>query len=431
MIVKYIRDLLKDNDRVIIPDFGAFLISKGEVRSIIFNEFIKFNDGQLINYMAEKEGFPISDASERVDDFVSKIKSDLGKAKKVDFEGIGSLFTDEQGRIRFTSIESQVVEADSLENDDKPKKKEEKKKPADNKEKKVETKTGKKEEPKKEKTEEKKQDKKIVPPVTPVKEEKKQVQAEKKQQAVKKEKPAEKPPVKEPETKKEKPAKEKIVQQDPRIANKKEDENDKEKRKRRALVIWLLVILIPLIAIAVWVILDYDNVKGYFVSDNNSSNQQQTEQTITSQDQNNQDSKTEDKTSSEGDNKAGDKAKAIEKETKDTGSDNLNKETESTKVTKQEDKAQPKKTSELETGEDEMNPLPAKEYHIIAGVFTEKYNALNKIQDLEDMGFYGKVVAHLNNKYYVSFNSFKNKPDAIYELNRLLDKGYEAWLFYY
>ncbi len=419
MIVKYIHELIQDHDRVIIPNFGAFLKSKGEIRNIIFNEFIKFNDGQLINHIAEKEGFPISDAATRVDDFVSKVKQDLEKGKKIEFEGVGTLYNDEQGRIRFSGMESQVVEADAIENNEKPKEK------------------GKVKDESKETF--KKEEKKPPPPAAPVKEKKEEKKAEKPPEPEKEKKAGEtkpkheekKPQKEEPKASKTDPPKERIVQQDPRAAFKNEDKKKEGKKKKRTALIWLLIVLVILIGLAAWIVLDYDNVKGYFVSDKKADDQQQTEQQLTTTDK---DKKTEGaEKQAATDEKKDDAEKSKTEETKKEITQAGNKEEGIKKQEAPEKKETPgkKETSKTKTQQDDLKPVPAKKYHIIAGVFSVKQNALDKIKDLEEMGFYGQIVAYKNNKYYVSYNSFKNRPDAMYELNRLLDKGYKAWLFYY
>lgn len=103
MIEKHISELLKTNERVIIPNFGAFLKSKGEVKSIIFNEFIKFNDGQLIQFVSEKENISIEDASQKLDEFVEEIKAAFAKGSKIPIKDVGILYQDDKGRLRFDS----------------------------------------------------------------------------------------------------------------------------------------------------------------------------------------------------------------------------------------------------------------------------------------------------------------------------------------
>ena len=48
---KYITELLDNNVRVVLPDLGAFIVKQRKPLKIIFNEFLKYNDGLLIEYI--------------------------------------------------------------------------------------------------------------------------------------------------------------------------------------------------------------------------------------------------------------------------------------------------------------------------------------------------------------------------------------------
>ena len=64
MIESYIFEMLREKSRVIIPEFGAFLM-KQEYKTdnnvtgtfvISFNDFLRFNDGLLIDNIPDGEG---------------------------------------------------------------------------------------------------------------------------------------------------------------------------------------------------------------------------------------------------------------------------------------------------------------------------------------------------------------------------------------
>ena len=74
---KFILELIKENNRVIIPNFGAFIISKENGLSILFNNFLSFNDGLLVNYIAEKKGIDTIVATDQVFEYVDKLKKQL------------------------------------------------------------------------------------------------------------------------------------------------------------------------------------------------------------------------------------------------------------------------------------------------------------------------------------------------------------------
>lgn len=98
-----INALLNTNLRVIIPDFGAFIIRQKEPRIVVFNEFLRYNDGLLIGYVARNEGIDPDIAAHLVNDFTGNIKKVLESGKPFYFNGIGSLQKDINGKIVFIS----------------------------------------------------------------------------------------------------------------------------------------------------------------------------------------------------------------------------------------------------------------------------------------------------------------------------------------
>ena len=108
---KSINTLLNSNLRVIIPDFGAFIIRQKEPRIVVFNEFLRYNDGILIGYVAKSEGIDLEIAEQLVNEYSSNISKMLESGKSYTFEGLGSLIRDNSGKIIFESeINSKVTE---------------------------------------------------------------------------------------------------------------------------------------------------------------------------------------------------------------------------------------------------------------------------------------------------------------------------------
>lgn len=50
-------ELLKNNTKVIIPDFGAFIVKQRNPFQVVFNEFLRFNDGLLIDSISKRKIF--------------------------------------------------------------------------------------------------------------------------------------------------------------------------------------------------------------------------------------------------------------------------------------------------------------------------------------------------------------------------------------
>ena len=78
---KYITELLKTTNRIIIPELGAFITKKDEPGIIVFNEFLKFNDGVFVGYVAEKENIEKEEALGKTENFVKEIHLELEKGE--------------------------------------------------------------------------------------------------------------------------------------------------------------------------------------------------------------------------------------------------------------------------------------------------------------------------------------------------------------
>jgi nucleoid DNA-binding protein len=105
MFSKYIKSLLDLNSRVIIPDLGAFML-KPENSSIYFNEFLRFNDGLLVDHISEQEQIEKSNAANKVKSFVDEINKQLSSNRSVEIEGLGTLFMDTNEKIQFKDSKS-------------------------------------------------------------------------------------------------------------------------------------------------------------------------------------------------------------------------------------------------------------------------------------------------------------------------------------
>ena len=130
----YIYELLQKHSRVIIPNFGAFLIKdKAKISvegnqniTISFNDFLKFNDGILIDYIAQKQKIDKLQAGNIVNEYIQEIKSHLKSKGYFIIEGVGKLFTDDNDIVRFT----QQIDESEITDDSKEKEKENDVKPA-------------------------------------------------------------------------------------------------------------------------------------------------------------------------------------------------------------------------------------------------------------------------------------------------------------
>lgn len=107
MIGKYIKELIPENSRVIIPDFGAFMIQDTPNGKVIsFNDFLKFNDSVLLNKIILTEKVDANQGKESIKAYVKEIETAFKSGEQFAIEGVGYLSKDAQGNIVFTQDEN-------------------------------------------------------------------------------------------------------------------------------------------------------------------------------------------------------------------------------------------------------------------------------------------------------------------------------------
>ncbi len=102
---QYILDLIKENNRVIIPNFGAFIVAKEKGFTILFNNFLSFNDGLLVDHVMTKEKVDKDTATAQVDAYVDKLKETLDSTGLYSIPGLGTFTKDTNGILRFAQSE--------------------------------------------------------------------------------------------------------------------------------------------------------------------------------------------------------------------------------------------------------------------------------------------------------------------------------------
>lgn len=108
---KYIIDLLKTESTVIIPEFGALMVTG---KSLIFNPILKFNDGKLIKYIAETENRDEVEVGNMVAKHVRDITADIGMGNTYSVFGLGSFYKNEEGKIVFEAEGEQTKSDDKV-----------------------------------------------------------------------------------------------------------------------------------------------------------------------------------------------------------------------------------------------------------------------------------------------------------------------------
>ena len=113
MLNKFIKELLEKHNRVIVPDLGAFLHKAETPNVIYFNEFLRFNDGLLVDYYAEKENIDKIEAAKKIKSFVDNINKELQAKKVYQLEGVGTLMVDANEKIQLKTDVLKGIKAEA------------------------------------------------------------------------------------------------------------------------------------------------------------------------------------------------------------------------------------------------------------------------------------------------------------------------------
>jgi nucleoid DNA-binding protein len=98
---KYLIELIKLQTSVILPGFGSLMIGNSKTGKIVFNPLLKFNDGALAKYIAQKEGIDQQNAQNQIAKFVREIEAELGKGNSFGIFQLGKFIKNEKGEVEF------------------------------------------------------------------------------------------------------------------------------------------------------------------------------------------------------------------------------------------------------------------------------------------------------------------------------------------
>lgn len=379
MIATYIQELLATNNRVIVPNFGAFLVratSKSKdantleekLKDIYFSPFLKFNDELLEKYIIKKENISKEQAAEKIKEFIESIKNELDKEKPFEIKDFGKFIVDKQGKVQFITI-AKEKETES------PK---EEKKPAP---------TPEKEAPKTAKTNAKK---------TAAPKETKKAPEEPKKEEVKKEEPKKESKLEEFKPEKEEPAKPKTQKPEPKVASYK-----KKKEPLNKGLVWAIAIGVPVAVLFIFALINIDKIGTIFSKDTTKEKTEITQKKKTD---------TPKKATA---NKDDEKPKAEQKSTEQAKTETDKKATQAKQEAKPATPAQ-------------------KKYYIIAGSFKNEKYAFSYLENLKEQGYKAEKLEERNGMHAVSYNSFTDKRKALAEYRYLTqEKDLQAWILYY
>ena len=70
---KYLLEILKEINTIIIPGLGALTITDASSGDIMFMTYLKHDDGQLAKYIAKNEGIDETEAKNLIAKYVREI----------------------------------------------------------------------------------------------------------------------------------------------------------------------------------------------------------------------------------------------------------------------------------------------------------------------------------------------------------------------
>ena len=424
---KYLLEILKDVNTIIIPGLGALTITNHDTGEIMFMSYLKHDDGKLSAYIAEKEGMEENEAKNLIAKYVREITIQLDKGDSYDMFQFGSFFKDGDD-IDFknwsdkdaTPQEEKEVEKPKAEVKEKPKKEPEKKKAAPKAVvkkpvKKEEKSTSKKEEPKAEKKEEK-PEKKEAPkednekteatPIIPIV---KKSEEKPKKPEVKKEVP------KQPETKELNILEKEEISANSEKLNKLKEEKEKQKtKKKRGAGFWMLIVLIVLIigggtAVGIF----YDDVKQHipFLADEPTSNVEEHEaidemaETLGLDEENEE--------------------VANEEESMDDAKEESSDEQEEIVEEEQPEETPVEEPEPVETPQ--VSSSSSGPFHLVAGAFSSEANANRLAEKLRGEGYPAKVMFG-SGMHMVSVKSYATRADANAGKSEVNGVAPKAWI---
>jgi len=108
---KELYELIRQNSRIILPEFGAFLVKDSKEKgfnssNVSFSPFLRYNDGMLEVFIAKTRGISKEDAAKEVRSFVEVVKNELLEKGSYKIENLGWLKRDQRGSLSFSLYQS-------------------------------------------------------------------------------------------------------------------------------------------------------------------------------------------------------------------------------------------------------------------------------------------------------------------------------------
>ena len=100
---KHLQQILQEVNTIIIPGLGALTVTSHKTGEVMFMPYLKYDDGKLASFIAEKEGITLDEAKALISKDVSSILNTIESGNGFNLKGVGSFKKDASGDIDFKS----------------------------------------------------------------------------------------------------------------------------------------------------------------------------------------------------------------------------------------------------------------------------------------------------------------------------------------
>ena len=115
---KYLQQILKEVNTIIIPGLGALTITNDKTGEVMFMSYLKYDDGKLSAYIAEKGNIDNDEAKSQILSYVENVLNTIAAEGDCLINGVGLFSKDSNGDLCFenrssiTSIENENSDFD-------------------------------------------------------------------------------------------------------------------------------------------------------------------------------------------------------------------------------------------------------------------------------------------------------------------------------
>jgi hypothetical protein len=111
---KYLVEILKAFNTIIIPGLGALNLTNPETGECLFMPYLKYDDGKLSQYISETEGMSDNDAKNLIAKYVREIEAKLNIGESYDMYQFGSFVKNSSGDIEFNAWKKETIEENPI-----------------------------------------------------------------------------------------------------------------------------------------------------------------------------------------------------------------------------------------------------------------------------------------------------------------------------